>query len=81
MNELSIEERHLEEADAHIRKAERSIADQERLFLAAARNRSDLAEAHRLLSVMRQTLEQFHAHRRLIVERIDALTRVHPPPP
>ncbi|WP_027133193.1 hypothetical protein [Geminicoccus roseus] len=81
MNELSIEERHLEEADAHIRRAVQSIAEQEQIFLAVAENSRDRTEAHRLLAVMRQTLEQFHAHQRLIAERIHALTRDHRAPP
>ena len=81
MNQLSIEERHLEEADAHIRKAEQAIAEQEQRCLTFGPDSPNLVEGGHLLTVMRQTLEQFQAHRRLIVERVHALSREHRPPP
>lgn len=67
------EVQHLHETDRHITLAERHIREQllrvDRLHAAG----HDIGEAERLLKTMRQTLEAYREHRRLIVEMIEQI--------
>lgn len=67
---MEMEERHLAEADRHIAEAEKRIGDQELRLEALRAGSHDTIEAERLLRNLRETLEQFYAHRDLIVAEI-----------
>jgi aryl carrier-like protein len=73
MSLIETEQRHLLEADDHITRAKKLIADQEfrvRQQLAAG---FDSIRAEQLLALMRQVLANFEIHRVLIVEAIARL--------
>ena len=64
------EERHLAEADRHIADAERRITLQEQRIAEMEATGEDVREGRRLLNNLRDTLEQMHVHRRLIIAAV-----------
>jgi len=61
---------HLEEADRHIAEGERLIAEQERRLDELRRGSHDVAEAEKFLLMLRETQEQYVAHRELILSEL-----------
>jgi hypothetical protein len=70
MPDLQQEREHLAQADRHIANGERHVAEQIALLEHMTASGQDTAEGERLLRNFEETLEQFHAHRQLILDAI-----------
>lgn len=70
VEERSIEEAHLAQADRHIAKAEENVARQTALIKELSTNGHDTMDAQRWLHTLSETLQLMHAHRQLILSRL-----------
>jgi hypothetical protein len=70
MPEVPYEREQLALADRHIAEGEARLARQRRLVEQMAEQGQDTAEAKRMLRDFEAVLEQFHVHRRLILDAI-----------
>ena len=61
---------HLEEAERHIAEGKRLIAEQERRLNELRRGGHDVAEAEKFLQRLRETQDQYTAHRELILSEL-----------
>jgi hypothetical protein len=65
-----MEEKRLAEADRHIADAERRITEQEQRVAGLEGAGRNTAEARRLLVNLRETLNELHVRRRMILDEI-----------
>ncbi|MBJ6125636.1 hypothetical protein [Microvirga splendida] len=70
MSDPSMESEHLDKAERHIVEGERRVAAQKTLIARLTEEGRDTALAEEFLQSLEQTLEQWHIHRRLILESL-----------
>jgi hemerythrin superfamily protein len=72
---LRLEQQHLLKADADIDEGRQRVREQERRLARLKADDHDWQQAHRLVELLRQTLNEWEQHRVLIQQRIDYLQR------
>jgi translation initiation factor 2B subunit (eIF-2B alpha/beta/delta family) len=70
MPDLQQEREHLAQADQHIVDGEKRVAEQMALIKRMTEQGQDTSLTQDFLQNLEQTLEQWHAHRQLILDRI-----------
>ena len=70
MSDPFMESEHLARAEQHIAEGERRVAAQKALIRRLVEEGRDTALAEELLRSLEQALEQWHIHRRLILESL-----------
>ena len=70
MSDPFMESEHLARAERHIAEGERRVAAQREIIARLVEEGRDTALAKKLLQSLEQALEQWHVHRRLILESL-----------
>ena len=70
MSDPSMESEHLAKAERHIAEGERRVAAQRAVIARLIGEGRDTALAEEFLGSLEQALEQWHIHRRLILESL-----------
>lgn len=72
-DQLALEYEHLALADRHITEGEARVSRQSELLKSLSRDSQPTAQAEQLLQLLSETLDTWRSHRRLIIDRIEAL--------